>query len=301
MGTANDSADRACPICGHRGALTWIARDSNRRRSDRAFEYFRCSSCGTTYLGAIPPDLQHYYEGEYHRLPASAQEVADLAESERFKLDIIGRFAHEGRVLEIGPSFGAFAYLALNAGFDVDVVEPDRGCREVLRRLARIRVFEQIDELGEASAGTYDVVALWQVFEHLPDAGATLLRVREWLRPGGIAVIATPNPDSLQARLFGRRWAHLDAPRHALLIPSQTLRRRAEQIGLRTELLTMADVGSVAWNSFGWTMSLSNLTRSKPLAGLLRLIGRVIAFAVQPIERTGGRGASYVAVFRKPA
>jgi 2-polyprenyl-3-methyl-5-hydroxy-6-metoxy-1,4-benzoquinol methylase len=300
-GSVGVSDPGPCPICGGGGVRTWIARDWNRWRSDRVFEYLKCASCGTTYLGTIPPDLQRYYEDEYHRLPGSENEVAILAERERFKLEIIRRFAMGTRLLEIGPSFGAFAYLARNAGFEVDVVEPDRGCREVLRRLGRIGVFERTDDLKDVSSGTYDVVALWQVFEHLPDAGATLIRVRDLLRPGGIAVIATPNPESLQARLFGRRWAHLDAPRHALLISSGSLRKRAEQIGFSTELVTMADAGSVGWNSFGWTMSLSNLTRSEPVGALLRLIGRAVAFGIQPIERTGGRGASYTAVFRKPA
>lgn len=290
-----------CPICGGHGVPRWIAQDWNRRRSDQAFEYLLCSSCRTTYLRSIPSDLPLYYEGEYHRLPGSTQEIANLAERERFKLDIIRDYARGTRLLEIGPSFGAFAFLALNAGFDVDVVEPDPDCREVLRRLSRIRVFDRFDALEPASAGSYDVVALWQVFEHLPDAGATLVGLRDLLRPDGVIVISTPNPDSPQALLFGRRWAHLDAPRHALLVPADTLRRRAEELGLVTELMTITDAGSLGWNSFGWATSMSNLTASKPLSVLLGLIGRVVSFALRPVERTAGRGASYTVVFRKPA
>jgi hypothetical protein len=52
------------------------------------------------------------------------------------------------------------------------------------------------------------------VLEHLDDPGAALTRVRGWLRPGGVVLVGVPNLASLQARLGGPRWYHLDLPRH---------------------------------------------------------------------------------------
>ena len=55
---------------------------------------------------------------------------------------------------------------------------------------------------------------LWHVLEHMPDPAAALERVRSWLAPSGVLLVAVPNLDSLQARLAGPKWFHLDLPRH---------------------------------------------------------------------------------------
>jgi hypothetical protein len=41
-----------------------------------------------------------------------------------------------------------------------------------------------------------------------------LLKIHGLLRPNGILVISVPNIVSVQARIFRRRWYHLDVPRH---------------------------------------------------------------------------------------
>ena len=66
----------------------------------------------------------------------------------------------------------------------------------------------------EHQAEGLDAVVLWHVLEHVADPLAALRRVRGWLRPGGALVVATPNIDSLQARIAGSAWFHLDVPRH---------------------------------------------------------------------------------------
>ena len=43
------------------------------------------------------------------------------------------------------------------------------------------------------------------------------------LRPGGLLLVAVPNTASLQARVFGDRWFHLDLPRHLVHLPAPAL------------------------------------------------------------------------------
>ena len=44
------------------------------------------------------------------------------------------------------------------------------------------------------------------VIEHLPDPGAALDRIGEWLAPGGVLALALPDAGSRVARLMGARW-----------------------------------------------------------------------------------------------
>lgn len=294
-----ESHGRRCPLCESTGTIRWAARDWSRGTSDERFRYRRCVTCRSTYLEDVPDDLSRHYDAGYHRSPDSETAMRQLAEPERFKIELVRRFARSGRLLEIGPSFGAFAHLARSAGFEVEAVEPDPACRDALRTLVGVVATERLEEIEDRKGEAYDVIALWQVLEHLPEAGRALTRIRRLLRPGGLVVIATPNPDAPQARVFGPRWAHVDAPRHLVLIPPATLVRHADGIGLRVELLTTSDAGSRGWNSFGWATSLENLARGGRLGPVLRFAGRAIAFLLRPLERTGLRAASYTAVLRR--
>lgn len=62
---------------------------------------------------------------------------------------------------------------------------------------------------------TFDAIILWHVLEHITVPGVLLGEVARLLRPGGTVLVAVPNFGSLEARLAGPRWFHLDVPRHA--------------------------------------------------------------------------------------
>ena len=62
--------------------------------------------------------------------------------------------------------------------------------------------------------GRFDVMSLWHVLEHLADPDRTLRDCARWLTQGGLLLVAVPNLDSWQARVFRGAWFHLDPPFH---------------------------------------------------------------------------------------
>ena len=62
--------------------------------------------------------------------------------------------------------------------------------------------------------GSLDAATLWHVLEHVDDPGLELESIVPWLRTGGLLLVGVPNLASLQARVGGPRWYHLDVPRH---------------------------------------------------------------------------------------
>lgn len=275
-------------------------RDYNRAASEASFSYERCTRCGLISLANVPADLAIYYAAGYHDIPSSTADLERGAEHDRYKIEMVRRFATGGRLLEIGPGWGAFCLLAQRAGFDVEAIEMDERCCEFLRDKLGVRAIHAEDAAAALEmASSADVIALWHVLEHIPDPWTLLEAAARKLSAGGVLLIATPNPRAAQFRLFGRFWAHLDAPRHVHLLPSSALSERAAGVGLSAQSITTRDPGSLGWNDFGWRFSLANLSPARVLKRPLRLAGRLIAHVAAPLERAEGKGSAYTAVFRK--
>jgi SAM-dependent methyltransferase len=265
------------------------------------FDYYRCEACGLIFLTPQPPDLGRFYPREYYDLPTSEAELSSRAEHlQRWKLDVVQRFATQGRLLEIGPAYGLFAYLAKRAGFDVTGIEMDSRCCKYLRDTIGIHVVEGANTLELLEhLSTFDVIVLWQVIEHLPDPWAVLAAAADRLAPGGILVIDTPNPDSFQFKMLGSRWTHVDAPRHVTLIPISLLVARAARHGLKPLWLTATGKSAQGYDSFGWAFSLKSFFGESVAGRCAHFVGRVLTKLLIPIERSGLRGSTYTAVLQK--
>ncbi|MBC8074611.1 MAG: class I SAM-dependent methyltransferase [Chloroflexales bacterium] len=289
-----------CPHCAGAAALAFRTRDYNRRLSDERFDYYRCARCGLLYLSPAPRDLGRYYPANYYAVPVALPQLAAAADLERYKIDLVRQFVLAGRLLEIGPAYGSFAYLARQAGFAVETIEMDAACCRFLLEVVGVSAVCSSDVPAALEVmQPFDVIALWHVIEHVPDPWRVLDAVAARLRPGGVVVIAAPNPDAFQLRLLGSHWAHVDAPRHLTLIPAALIEQALRPHGLHTVLRTTTDPGSIGWNHFGWEMSLRTWGRWRPARLLLRLLGRAVGVLAQSIEQRDGLGATYTLVLRK--
>ena len=277
----------ACPYCGAAARLRYSAQDLNQRITAETFRYFLCSSCELTFIERVPENLGRYYANEQYSLPSGIEEFRPRAAAQRWKVDLLKSVLPRGDLLEIGPATGEFAFAAREAGFNPTVFEMDSNCARFIREVLGIKVVQTGDPASRLE-GTFDVVCLWQAIEHIPSFWQLMEKALQHLRPGGVLLMSTPNPDSLQARLLGRRWPHLDAPRHLYLLPMDWMRAFGRKHGLSTALATTRDEGSTGLNYYGWLLAVRNERWAGRITRLLR-----------PWEEKEGHGASYTVAFRK--
>ncbi len=299
---------RECPLCRRPSGLFLATTDLNRRVSGVVFEYYRCGSCGLVFLARVPEDLARYYPDGYHVLPRSRAELERIGRRTQYQIELVSRFVSGGRLLEIGPGFGSFAFLAKSAGFEVEAVERDADCCNFLEKVVGVTVTrsDSPSEILSRSGNRYDAIVLWHVVEHLPEPWKLLQHASEAVSPGGILLVATPNPLAWQFKVLGPQWPHVDAPRHLYLIPFAVIREQVEARGLKCVLVTTNDRGGLAWNRFGWGQAVVNLMpvamrRSWLLRGVAAAVGGCIATAAAAVERRDLQGSAYTAVFQKSA
>lgn len=99
--------------------------------------------------------------------------------------------------------------------------------------------------------GTFDLVLMSEVVEHVADLRLVLAEVRRALRPGGALVLTTPNLWDVRravAALGGPTWTGDRDPTHINLQTPRTLRRTLEvagfdRIAIRTGWKPLARIG----------------------------------------------------------
>ncbi|MDP3229860.1 MAG: class I SAM-dependent methyltransferase [Acidovorax sp.] len=290
---------RPCPLCGGKAEALFTVTDENHRVSQVPYAYLKCSNCCSIFLDKPPVDLGRYYRSDYYAIP-SIEQLQKIADKDHNKINTVRRFAPNGRLLEVGPAFGVFAWQAKQAGFVVDVVEMDARCCEYLQDTLGLNVTQSGDPPEAIKAlPPHDVIAIWHVFEHLADPRAFLSSAAANLKPGGILVVAMPNPDAWQFRVMGRHWPHVDAPRHLFLIPENAMTNLAAQFGLEKVFLTSDDSDARSWNRFGWQRLLMNRFRSKFMQRVMFVVGYGVSLVVAALDRRGFSGSAYTIVFRK--
>lgn len=292
-----------CPNCNRKSIFLFNTKDLNRRVSNETFTYRRCPDCGLFFLAQIPDNMSDYYQQEYYRIPSPGR-LRRVARAQKYQMDLIRNFVKSGNLLEIGPAVGYFAYQAKQAGFEVDTVEQDARCCEYLTTVVGVNAIRSdsphktIDTMG-----SHDVITMWHVIEHLPNPWACLNSAAKNLIPGGILLIATPNPAAFQFRILSSLWPHIDAPRHLYLFPKDLLVERLETLGLEPVKIVSRDKGITYLNRFGWQRFLTNLFPPVLQRGIGLFFGYMggylVSLTMKIRESRELCGSAYTIIFRK--
>ncbi len=159
-----------------------------------------CEACGLVQLCDVPDetDLSRFYREEYRKSyrksdtpkPRHIFRAGHLASERLSRLN--AHVAPGKRLLDVGAGGGEFVYLAGQAGFDAMGVDPSSGYLEFARTQYGVNVLN--DGYNSAQIkGTFDVVTLFHVLEHLPDPKTTIRDLSLRLNTGGILFIEVPN------------------------------------------------------------------------------------------------------------
>ena len=220
--------DVACGLCG--------SPERDLKFQDGPFSVVTCRKCRLTYVTPRLADgaliEQVYDEGYWSSSSAKERGYTDYRADQplylktyRRRLSVVRRhFAQPGRVLDVGCAAGYFLDVMRGDGWQVVGLEPSDAIRPHAERLlgaANVRggLLDEVD----LEPGSFDLVTMWDVIEHIPDVVGAVRRVRELLRPGGRFLIETQNVDSRAARLLGKRWQHYKHAEHIYHFNAETL------------------------------------------------------------------------------
>jgi len=126
------------------------------------------------------------------------------------KLHLIHSLSSKGTLLDIGAGTGEFLLICKKNGWQVTGIEPSDKAKAIAQKKG-IHIETAIGLLPDHS---FDVITMWHVLEHVPDLNHQLDELKRLLKPNGTIIIAVPNFNSLDAKLYQEYWAAYDVPIH---------------------------------------------------------------------------------------
>lgn len=202
------------------------ARFSARRLPDRIhYRMVRCLKCGLVRSDPVLDEatLGHLYAESTFDYEA---ETANLkATYGRYLARVRALSGRQELLLEIGCGDGFFLDQALTQGYTrVCGVEPSAAAIAGASAQVRDRIVCDVMRPGLFADGEFDVVCLFQVFDHVPHPELVLEACRSALRPGGLILCLNHNVESVSAHLMGERSPIIDIE-HTYLYGPATMRR----------------------------------------------------------------------------
>ena len=221
-----------CPICGSTSLDPYLRVKDHFLTSD-TFAISQCNSCGfkITNPRPGPKHISPYYESpEYISHNTGKNNLINLVYKTVRSINFKSKFkclhkASAVRLLDYGAGEGAFVKYCLRRGIIAQGVEPSLAARN---RAKEINI-ELLDEIPNAS---FNNITLWHVLEHVHDLKNTLSNLIDHLDTGGRLIIALPNNESYDQKIYGEYWAAYDVPRHLWHFNESNIIQLIESFGL---------------------------------------------------------------------
>jgi 2-polyprenyl-3-methyl-5-hydroxy-6-metoxy-1,4-benzoquinol methylase len=225
-----------CGLCG--------SAERRLKFEDGPFSVVTCTECDLTYVTPRLNDaalIDEVYDENYWRSTAAKERgYTDYAADEplylktyRRRMSVVRRhFDQPGRVLDVGCAAGFFLSVMQGEGWDVTGLEPSDSIRTHAQRLiGEDNVRAGLLGTVELEPASFDLITMWDVIEHIPDAARALREVRRLLAPGGKLLIETQNIDSRAAKVLGKRWQHYKHAEHIYHFNPKTISRLLGEAG----------------------------------------------------------------------
>lgn len=205
-------------------------------RDNKDIQVLECEECGLVFLSSFNHISDEFYEesgmlnGTVNLKKYRQQSFNDdQRRANELRSKIIGK-----KVLDFGCGAGGFLHLIQSHTKYAVGVELDKNINKAINDEG-IQCFANIEEIE----GTYDVITLFHVVEHLVNPKEILNQLKKYLNTNGIVIIEVPNADDALLTLYNSKpfadftyWSC-----HVYLYNSFTLQQLVKQAGFKVKLV----------------------------------------------------------------
>jgi len=267
--------------------------------------FVQCRRCGLIYQNPRPTreGIGNHYPPEYdsYNNELDHKDVSWLY-NKAFRYGLykrhhfVTRHRSHGKLLDIGCATGQFLHaMGRIRGYELTGVEINDYAAKIAREKYGLDVFTGTLEQANYPNDCFDVVTLWDVLEHMHDPASSLCEIYRILKPGGCLILRVPNGKSWDAKLFGKYWFGLDAPRHLYVFTTSTLEALLRKTGFQAQEqnTSIGNYTSIVLNLRFWLVAkgVNQNTRNLILKVISDPISRMLLAPIFFISGLGLKGS----------
>ncbi|UCH83996.1 MAG: class I SAM-dependent methyltransferase [Candidatus Latescibacterota bacterium] len=203
----------------------------------------KCRGCQLQFAETYP-DLdtaETEIYGDRYFVEAIEQRRERLTTFNELMTEIESMVGRKGRLLDVGCGDGVLLEVAADNGWEAEGTDVATAVVRHTRDTKGLAVHQGEVEDIALERGSFDVIVLNHVLEHVRDPRATLSRLRDLLADDGVIRVEVPNVASLSAitqniqsryNLKKNRWRHYETGHHFWFFTPRTLARTLNGAGL---------------------------------------------------------------------
>ncbi len=231
----------SCLLCGYRGPFGFYMNCQDTLVSEEFFQIASCPQCNFLFTNPRPliTEISEYYRSanyiSHKDAPSGIKEKLYHLVKRRMlknKLRLLKKHTtrEQRQILDFGCGTGDFVVAASHHGFAASGYEPDKHAGTLAKEKG-VAVLNNAGELENLPSGSFDVVTMWHVLEHLHHPDQTLEMLEKLLTNDGLLFVAAPMANCADAEYYLASWAAYDVPRHLFHFTPRSLTRLAEKKG----------------------------------------------------------------------
>jgi len=185
-----------CRICGSERHKTILIKDN--------YLFCKCSGCGLVFLNSAFSDIEIKEMYSYY---SNCLQDFNSINAIRYE-ELLRKFENirsNNNILDVGCGIGHFLNVASLNGWNAYGTEISEQASCIARQKNKNIYCDELRNV-KFQNGYFDVITMFEVLEHAEDPSALLEECQRVLRAGGILYITTPNYQSLDRFLTGKRW-----------------------------------------------------------------------------------------------
>lgn len=231
-----------CPVCGSDNIKNHkIVYDHTV--SHESFVIMQCNNCQFEFTNPRPDivNIEKFYQSEDYISHTNKGNsliniiyklVRKYSTGNKVKLIESISQKKKGKILDYGTGTGYFLAAIKDKDWKVTGLEPDKKARKLAEKQCGTKIAERIDEIIALNQ-KYDIITLWHVLEHIHDLNATFILLKSLLKEKGRIIIAVPNIDSYDNKIYDQDWAAYDVPRHLYHFNQESMKTFVMKHGMK--------------------------------------------------------------------
>ena len=232
----------SCPICTTEMKFKFVTKDY--LVTGESFDIVECEACSIRTTTPFPDKkiIGNYYSSDDYishddKVSGIFDSIYGLVRTYQLnkKKKLIGKYFNKsnGKILDIGCGAGDFLQYMKENHWNINGVDTSNKARKIANKKLNIKVMDPKDWINNKEK--YDVITCWHSLEHVHEPWVYLDKIKKSLTLDGFVIVALPNYQSTDAKIYKEFWAAYDTPRHLYHFTIKSMNKTIKPHGLNIE------------------------------------------------------------------